>query len=193
MARKPGQQKGVRCITCQSPHRVTIERLICRGASTVKVAAKYGLNSFAVRRHMQAHCSPEARAEYCVGADVEKLGELVVHENTSVLDHFATVRAKLYARLEAACTADDRVNTCRLATVLHDNFNAVARITGELQRSPLLVQQNNFLSHPDTARTIAAIVSAVAPYEQARIAVAQALRRLEQADQPVLLEHSSAG
>lgn len=179
MAREPGQQSGVRCLTCQHPRRPEIERLIARGASIPKVAAKFGLGSFAVRRHMKAHVSPEARAEYLAGAEVDKLGELVVKENTSCLDHYATVRAKLYAHLDAACAADDRVNTCRLAAVLHENFRDVARITGELQRSPLLVQQNNIINHPDNARVIAAIVAAVAPFEEARVAVAQALRRLE--------------
>jgi hypothetical protein len=114
---------------------VEIERLICRGASVLSVAKKFGLSNFAIGRHMHAHVSPEARAEYLVGAGVEKLGELVTHESTSCLNDYATVRAKLYARLEAACTADDRINTCRLATVLHENFRDVARITGELQRS----------------------------------------------------------
>ena len=191
MARLKGQQQGVRCLTCQHPRRVEIERLICRGASIKKVAQKHDLNPFAVRRHMHAHVSPEARAEYLVGADIEKLGELVVEETGSVLTHYAAIRARLYRHLDAAGEANDKINIDRLAGRLHENLHHVSRITGELQRSPLLVQQNNFLSHPDTARTIAAIVSAVAPFPEARIAVAQALRRLEQADQPAL-EHSGA-
>jgi hypothetical protein len=40
--------------------------------------------------------------------------------------------------------------------------------------------QTNIINNPDNARIIAAIVSAVAPFAEARIAVAQALRRLEQ-------------
>ena len=190
MSRLPGQQKGVRCITCKSPHRVEIERLICRGASTVKVADKYNLNSFAVRRHMQAHCSPEARAEYLVGAGVDKLNEIVVEESGSVLTHYSAIRARLYKHLDSAGECNDRINVDRLCGRLHENLLHTSKITGELQRSPLLVQQNNFLSHPDTARTIAAIVSAVSPFPDARIAVARALRDLEQ--QPVKqIEHAA--
>lgn len=179
MARLKGQTTG-KCLTCKDPRRVEIERLICRGASTMSVARRFQLSHFAVRRHMHAHVSPEARAEYLVGAGIEKLGELVTQESASCLDHYTIIRAKLYARLEAASAADDRINTCRIATVLHENLRDTARITGELQRSPLMQVQNNIINNPDNARIIAAIVAAVAPFAEARIAVAQALRRLEQ-------------
>jgi hypothetical protein len=63
---------------------------------------------------------------------------------------------------------------------LHQNLTAVATLTGKLQRSPLFaLQQNNFLAHPDTTRTIAAIVGAVSHYPDAARAVTAALRRLE--------------
>jgi hypothetical protein len=191
VSRLKGQQNQVRCHTCKHPRRVEMERLIARGASIPKVAEKFAVNSFALRRHMQSHVSPEARAEYLVGATADTLGELVIEENTSVLTHYAGIRSRLYRHLDAAGEANDRLNIDRLAGRLHENLHHVSRITGELQRSPLLVQQNNFLSHPDTARTIAAIVSAVAPFPEARIAVVQALRRLERTDQPAL-EHSGA-
>ena len=168
-----------------------MERLIARGASIPKVAEKFDVNSFALRRHWQTHVSQEARCEYLVGTGVDKLGELVVEENTSVLTHYAGVRARLYRHLDAAGEANDRINIDRLAGRLHENLHHVSRITGELQRSPLLMQQNNIIGG-DNARVIAAIVSAVSPYPEARLAVAQALRRLEAADQPVLLEQSSA-
>jgi hypothetical protein len=132
---------------------------------------------------MQAHVSAEARAEYIAGAEIEHLDELVTRENTSCLDHYALVRSKLYRHLDAAGEANDRINIDRLAGRLHENFRDVSRLTGELQRSPLLLQQNNYLSDPNNARIIAAVVSAVSPYPEARAAVALALRRL---DQPVL-------
>ena len=190
MSRLKGQQSQVRCHTCRHPRRVEMERLIARGASIPKVAEKFDVNSFALRRHWQTHVSDRARLEYAAGADLDKLNEVVVAENTSVLGHYATVRNKLYARLDAACEADDRINTCRLATVLHENFRDVARVTGELQKSPLMVQQNNYLAG-DNARVIAAVVSAASPYPEAARAITAALRRLEAADQP-LLEHPGA-
>jgi hypothetical protein len=58
-----------------------------------------------------------------------------------------------------------------LAGRLHENFRDCGRLTGELQRGPLLNVHNNILVNPDYTRGIARIVSAVAPYPEAREAV----------------------
>ena len=77
-----------------------------------------------------------------------------------------------------------------LAGRLHENFRDCGRLTGELQRGPLLNIQNNVLVNPDYMKAIARIVSAVAPYPQAREAVIAALRDLEaESAPPAVLEH----
>jgi hypothetical protein len=186
MSRLKGRTQG-RCLVCQHPRRAEIEQLVVRGASGAKVAEKFGLKFGGVYRHMKAHVSAETRAELLVGAGVEKLGELVTEESGSVLLHYASIRARLYRHLDAAGEANDRINVDRLAGRLHENLNHVAKITGELSHSPLMVQQNNYLGG-DNARVIAAIVAAVSPYPEARAAVTQALRRLENESAPAL-EH----
>ena len=60
----------------------------------------------------------------------------------------------------------------------------VGRLTGELQRGPLLNIQNNLLVNPDYTRAIARLVSAVAPYPEAREAVIAALRDLDAESSP---------
>ena len=82
---------------------------------------------------------------------------------------------------------------CRLlAGRLHENFRDCGRLTGELQRGLLLNIQNNVLVNPDYSRTIARIVSAVAPYPEAREAVIAALRDLDaaSASAPALVDRS---
>ena len=64
---------------------------------------------------------------------------------------------------------------------MHENFRDCGRLTGELQRGPLLNIQNNVLVNPDFTRAIARIVGAVAPYPEAREAVIAALRDLDAA------------
>ena len=64
---------------------------------------------------------------------------------------------------------------------MHENFRDCGRLTGELQRGPLLNIQNNVLVNPDYTRAIARLVSAVAPYPEAREAVIGALRDLDAA------------
>jgi hypothetical protein len=59
----------------------------------------------------------------------------------------------------------------------------------------LLNVQNNILVNPDYATAIARIVSAVAPYPEAREAVIAALRDLDaaSASAPALMDRRSAG
>jgi hypothetical protein len=78
---------------------------------------------------------------------------------------------------------------------LHENFRDCGRLTGELQRGPLLNIQNNVLINPDCTRAIARIVSAVAPYPEAREAVVAALRDLDAASTsaPALTDRRNEG
>jgi hypothetical protein len=66
-----------------------------------------------------------------------------------------------------------------LAAQLHENFRDCGGLTGELQRGPNI--QNNVLLNPDYTKAIARIVSAVAPFPEAREAVIAALRDLDAA------------
>jgi hypothetical protein len=66
----------------------------------------------------------------------------------------------------------------KFCTIPTPFLNRIHR-TGELQRGPLLNIQNNVLVNPDYTRAIARIVSAVAPYPEAREAVIAALRDLD--------------
>jgi hypothetical protein len=80
----------------------------------------------------------------------------------------------------------------RLAGRLHENLALSAKLTGELQRGPLFNIQNNLMVHPDYSRAIARIVTAVAPFAEARQAVIAALRELDadpgSAGLPALIE-----
>jgi hypothetical protein len=78
---------------------------------------------------------------------------------------------------------------------LHENSRDCGRLTGELQGGPLLNIQNNLLVNPDYTRAIARIVSAVAPYPEAREAVIAALRDLDaaSASAPALMDRRGGG
>jgi hypothetical protein len=138
---------------------------------------------------MLSHVSEEAKAEYQIGAEaVEKLEEAVAEEASSVLVYYAHVRGKLLNRFDAAAQTGDAPTMDRMAARIHENLYHTARVTGELARSPLLVKETtNIIGGTDNARLIAAIVEAVAPYQDARIAVTSALRRLEA---PAIEDHS---
>jgi len=162
---------------------VRIERLLAAGASIKGGARKFAIDYHALRRHWRNHVSAEARATYVAGAGASKdqLEEIVAGESLGLIDHYRIVRGALYRGFSAAAELADSNSLALLAGRLHENFRDCGRLTGELQRGPLLNVQNNVLVNPDYTRAIARIVSAVAPYPEARDAVIAALRDLDSA------------
>src|SRR5947208_14837883 len=194
MARQRGSRTG-RCQGCNHLERVRIERLLAAGASIKGAARKFAIDYHALRRHWRNHVSAEARAAYTTGAAKGQLEELVADESLALIDHCRIVRGALYKGFGAAAELGDGNSLALLAGRLHENFRDCGRLTGELQRGPLLNVQNNILVNPDYTRVIARIVSAVAPYPEAREAVIAALRDLDAASDstPVLMDRRSGG
>jgi hypothetical protein len=161
-----------------------IERLLAAGASIKATARKFEIDHHALRRHWINHVSPEARAMHIAGpsASKEQLEAAVADESLALIDHYRIVRSALYKGLGAASEVTDGNALALLAGRLHENFRDCGRLTGELQRGPLLNIQNNVLLNPDYTTAIARIVSAVAPYPEAREAVIAALRDLDAAN-----------
>jgi hypothetical protein len=196
MARQKGSRPG-RCQGCNHLERVRIERLLASGASIKAAARKFAIDYHALRRHWHNHVSAEGRAAYVAGpgAAKDQLEEIVADESLALLDHYRIVRGALYKRLGAASEVGDSNSLALLAGRLHENFRDCGRLTGELQRGPLLNVQNNILVNPDYTAAIARIVSAVAPYPEAREAVIAALRDLDGASPsaPALIDRRDGG
>jgi hypothetical protein len=186
MARQKGSRTG-RCQGCNHLERVRIERLLAAGASMKGTARKFAIDYHALRRHWINHVSTEARAAYIAGAGATKdqLEAIVADESLAIIDHYRIVRGGLYKGFGAASEIGDGNALALLAGRLHENLRDCARLTGELQRGPLLNIQNNVLVNPDYMKAIVRIVSAVAPYPEARAAVIMALRDLDSASDPL--------
>src|SRR6266849_5169894 len=196
MARQKGSRTG-RCQGCNHLERVRIERLLAAGGSIKGTARKFEIDYHALRRHWINHVSTEARATYIAGAGAtkEQLEAIVADESLALIDHYRIVRSSLYKGFGVASEVGDGNSLALLAGRLHENFRDCGRLTGELQRGPLLNIQNNVLVNPDYTKAIARIVSAVAPYPEARVAVVAALRDLDAANTsaPGLEDHRRAG
>src|SRR5689334_597532 len=182
MAGRKGSPTG-RCQGCNHPERVRIERFLAAGSSIKGAARKFTIDYHALRRHWTNHVSAEARASYVAGAGATKdqLEQFVANESLGLIDHYRIVRGALYKGFSAAAELGDSNSLALLAGRLHENFRDCGRLTGELQRGPLLNIQNNVLVNPDYTRGIARLVSAVAAYPEARDAVIAALRDLDSA------------
>ena len=187
MARQKGSRTG-RCQGCNHLERVRIERFLAAGASIKGTARKFEIDYHSLRRHWINHVSAEARATYIAGAGATKdqLEEVVADESLALIDHYRIVRGALYKGFGAASEVGDGNSLAALAGRLHENLRDCGRLTGELQRGPLLNIQNNVLVNPDYTKAIARIVSAVAPYPEAREAVIAALRDLDAVSAPAL-------
>src|ERR1700737_2654222 len=146
-------------------------------------ARKFEIDYHALPRHWINHVSAEARATYITGAGATKdqLETVVADESLALTDHYRIVRGGLYKAFGTASEVGDSNSLALLASRLHENFRDCGRLTGELQRGPLLNIQSNVLVNPDYTKAIARIVSAVAPYAEARDAVIAALRDLDAA------------
>src|SRR5215475_5206112 len=179
---------------CNHVERVGIERFLAAGASIKGAARKFAIDYHSLRRHWRNHVSAEARAAYIAGAGATKdqLEEIVADESLGLIDHYRIVRGALYKGFSAASELADGNSLALLAGRLHENFRHCGRLTGELQRGPLLNIQNNVLVNPDYTRALARIVAAVAPYPEAREAVIAALRDLDAAgpSAPALVDRS---
>jgi hypothetical protein len=165
-----------------------MERLLAAGASIKGAARKFEIDYHALRRHWINHVSADSRSAYIAGAGAtkDKLEEAVADESLALIDHYRIVRSGLYREFSAASELGDGNCLALLAGRLHENLRDCGRLTGELQHGPLLNVQNNVLVNPDYTKAIARIVSAVAPYPEAREAVIAALHDLDAANEPVL-------
>src|SRR5438270_5380618 len=194
MARQKGLRTG-RCQGCNHLERVRVERLLAAGGSIKGAARKFAIDYHALRRHWRNHVSAEARAAYLAEANKDQLEELVADETLALIDHYRIVRGGLYKGFGAASELGDGSSLALIAGRLHENFRDCGRLTGELQRGPLLNIQNDVLVNPDYTRAIARIVSALAPYPEARKAVIAALRDLDaaSASAPALMDRRGGG
>jgi len=185
-----GQITG-RCGACRHPDRWRLELLLSGGASLQSCARKFGLHYDAVRRHWINHVPPERKAALVAGpVVVSDLATRIADENVSVLDHLRTVRAGLYAMYDAAVSAGDRSGTALLAGRLHDNLGIVARLTGQLAQSPLVLNQQNIFISPQFAELQGALLNILSKHPEARDDVIREFRRLE--SRAPQIEHDAA-
>jgi hypothetical protein len=185
------------CTLCSHLERTRAELLLAEGASFAAVGRKYSVGREALRRHWLNHVSDERKASLVIGpVQRAALAARVSEENSGVLDHLKVVRAGLYALYDAAVTAGDRTTGAMLAGRLHENLNAVARLTGQLASSPLIQNTttvNVLINDPAFAAFQADLIRALSRFPEARAAILTEFERLEHLDpQPLAaLEHHS--
>jgi hypothetical protein len=158
--------------------RAAIELAIARGVSYRSVAKRYGVSVDAVGRHAREHMPPQLRAKLIAGPDLDiDLERLRETESQSLLVHLVTLRNRLFASLDVAEECGDSAMVARVAHQLHENLTITGKLIGDLGVGSTTI--NNFLITPIYVEMRTALVRALEPFPKARVAVAAALRQIE--------------
>jgi hypothetical protein len=160
------------------------------GVSCRVLAVKYGFNDQStVWRHWHKHVTDEQKAQYLAGSNIHELAERCATEGLTVLDYLAVVRTTPLDLFQASAQAGDRHGATLTSGRLLECLREIGKITGELGKiSNTGVHITNnvaVLSSPAFGHLQAAIISALAPYPDARQAVIGALHQLEAEPEPV--------
>ncbi len=185
--RKSNSQKKAnpRCTICVHVERSRIEHLMASGVSKRAIAERFAVSADAAFRHFKNHVSPAMKSAAVVKAlkpGVE-LEAMLTEESNGLLHHLQNIRGKLYHAFDASVEAGDRNATAVLAGRLLENLRFLSELTGRLQKyaTPNNVTNINILASPTFLNLQTKLIQALAPFPDARRAVVQAFRELDDA------------
>ena len=154
------------CTVCTHADRATIDRAIVQDTAYRVIARQYGLDHDAVRRHADNHL-PAMLAKAQAARDVAHA------------DHLLREANRLYATatgiMDAAQAQSDHELTLKAIGTAGRMLGLLGELLGELNRQP----QINLLVAPEWLTVRAALLAALAPFPEARAAVAERLIALE--------------
>lgn len=147
------------------------------------LSEKFSVNRENLRRHYALHVDPERKVALTFGpVQRAHLESHLAEEAESVIDHYRAVRAGLYALYDAAVTAGDRTGGALVAGRLLTCLDSMAKITGQMLQSPLVVNnntQNVFVNDPGFAQFQSQLIAALRPFPDARNAVIACFEKLD--------------
>jgi hypothetical protein len=180
-------RKGPPCTVCKHADRARIEATRIAGASLDSIAARYAIGRDALWRHMARHVPEDIRAQYLADVPVKELAARASAEGLSVLDYLAIVRGVLLQEFQLAAGVHDKHATAALAGRLTEVLREVGRITGEIMRTPGVMNVSNtvnFINSPVFVDLQQMLIRRLAGHPQALDAVIEGLRELESRSAP---------
>lgn len=155
------------CTVCTHPDREAIDAAVVTDAASIRrIAAQHGLAESSLRRHRDTHLSAAIQAVRAERAEV------VVSLYDELLDLIGRVRS-VVDRAERRNQPDAML---KAVAELRRLLEVLGKVTGELRDGPQVAI--NLLSNPEWLAVQAAIVDALEPFPEARLAVAQRLAAL---------------
>ena len=177
--------RGTPCAVCRHHDRSRIELMRASGASLDVIAKKFSLGRDSVWRRYAKHVSNETKAYLIAGP--AKLDELVSRANAeqvSLLDYLQIIRSALMTMFQAAIQKGDHNAAATASGRLLQVLGTIGRLSGELATyagggGTSIVNNTLVINSPAFAKLQATVISALAPYPEARLAVIGALRSVE--------------
>ena len=151
------------CTICEHPDREAIDRALVGDSSNLSVSSLFGVSESAVRRHKANHLP----AKLVMAQAAEEVAQA-----DDLLGQMQGLQRRTLAVLEAAESTNQHRTALSAIREARSNLELLAKLLGELDERP----QVNVLISP-TVQT--AIIAALGPYPEARLAVADALEGLE--------------
>lgn len=178
--RTPAMKRKLgRCLVCGSRELAAIDLALARGVAIRALSRRYKVSIDSLYRHAKNHLPPQLRAKLIAGPSIEglDLDRLRDVESQSLLSHLVNLRNRLFASLDVAEECGDSAMVARVAAQLHSNFELVAKLLGDLATGSTNI--TNILVAPQYVQMRVELVRALAPYPEARLAVAKVLHSLE--------------
>jgi len=157
-----------RCTACVHENRQHIDAALLSGASLRDIAGRYDLSKSALERHKAGHL-PAHLARARAAAEVARADDLLSQVND--------LQLRTLKILSIAETTGDLRVALNAINQARANVELLARLLGELNDANGTTV--NVLVSPEWMRIRTVIVRALAPYPEARSAVAGRLLELE--------------
>ncbi len=172
--------REARCTVCRHPDRQAIDAEIIKGNGGRPLAARFGLTKQAVARHAANHVpSADMRTAHLERVSAE--GD----RGATLVESAAELRDKAHALLQKAETAGDLKTALVGVREAARCLELVAKLTGQIDESVKL----NIAFAPAMLELQTIVITALAAFPEARLAVAQALGSLSGSSPARLLVH----
>jgi hypothetical protein len=152
------------CTICTHPDREAIDEALVSGIAFPALVAEYRVSKDSLSRHKANHLPAKL---------VMAQAMVEVAQADDLLAQMQDLQRRTLAVLEAAEATKQHRTALSAIREARSNLELLAKLLGELDERP----QVNVLISP-TVQT--AIIAALGPYPQARLAVADALKGLEE-------------
>jgi hypothetical protein len=155
-----------RCTICSHPERETIDEALVSGAALSALSAKYRVSEDALGRHKGNHLP----AKLVMAQAAEEVAQA-----DTMLGQVRDLQSRALTILGRAEEAGDLRTALGAIREARGNLELLAKLLGELDERPV----TNILVSAEWVSVRTAMMEALGPFQQARVAVAERLSELE--------------